>query len=291
MREKLRAIFEPQLREGLGKIQPLTPEGTTLLIEGFLTYLDGTLKDVQLLYSLGLQLDRETLLKKLTASDCLDWLSIQYLRYIDYRKKIDETYQGSKSWGEVFSTHVYEYSWGAEEAFIDAIEEKHKTKVKDAKHLSKLTGITELYNYWDKEKGFLDDEEAEALAKQTKRPLKSFKATPEQSRAEALRQLGETLIGSRTAKYHRALEVAIQSGAKYKELLAIEPKDYGLTKEPWQNYGRNTKKSSILWTIGDCFLIYEPGGLMVRPSLRAIAKELEAPYSAIMEAYKLMKIN
>jgi len=145
-----------------------------------------------------------------------------------------------------------------------------KRKVKDAKHLSKLTGITELYNYWDKEKGFLDDEEAEALAKQTKRPLKSFKATPEQSRAEALRQL---------------------SGAKYKELLAIEPKDYGLTKEPWQNYGRNTKKSSILGTIGDCFLIYEPGGLMVRPSLRAIAKELEAPYSAIMEAYKLMKIN
>jgi len=291
MRETLRAIFEPQLREGLGKIQPLTPEGTELMIESFLTYLDGTLKDVQLLYSLGLELDRETLLKKLTTSEYLDWLSIEFLRYIDFRKKIDETYQESKSWGEVFGTHVWEYSEEAQEAFIDAIEEKYQTKVKDAKHLSKLTGITELYNYWDKEKGFLDDEEAEALAKQTKRPLKSFKATPEQSRAEALRQLGETLIGSRTAKYHRALEVAIQSGAKYKELLAIEPKDYGLTKEPWQNYGRNTKKSSILGTIGDCFLIYEPGGLMVRPSLRAIAKELEAPYSAIMEAYKLMKIN
>jgi hypothetical protein len=26
MRETLRAIIEPQLREGLGKIQPLTPE-------------------------------------------------------------------------------------------------------------------------------------------------------------------------------------------------------------------------------------------------------------------------
>jgi len=292
MRETLRAIFEPQLREGLNKIQPLTPEGTQLLTESFLTYLDGTLKDVQLLYSLGLKMDRETLFKKINIGEFIDnKLSYEFLRYIDYSKKIDETYQESKSWGEVFSTHVYEYSEEAEEAFIDAIEEKLQTKVKDAKHLSKLTGITELYNYWDKEKGFLDDEEAEALAKQTKRPLKSFKATPEQSRAEALRQLGETLIGSRTAKYHRALEVAIQSGAKYKELLAIEPKDYGLTKEPWQNYGRNTKKSSILGTIGDCFLIYEPGGLMVRPSLRAIAKELEAPYSAIMEAYKLMKIN
>jgi len=290
MRETLRAIFEPKLKEGLGKIQPLTPEGTELLIEGFLTYLDGTLKDFTLLSTLDLKsLDRETLLKKLSTNKYIDWLSIQYLRYIDYRKKITETYQESKSWGEVFNTHVYEYSEEAQESFIDAIEEKYQTKVKDAKHLSKLTGITELYNYWDKIEGFLTDEEAEALAKKTKRPLKSFKATPEQSRAEALRQLQDTLINSRSAKYHRALEVAIKSGAKYKELLDIEPKDYGLTTEPWQDYGRNTKKTSVLMTIGDAFLIHEPGGLMIRPSLRAIAEELDAPYSVLMEAYKLMR--
>ena len=289
MRETLRAIFEPQLREGLGKIQPLTPEGTELMIEGFLTYLEGTLKDVQLLYSLGLKLDRETLLKKLATSKYIDWLSFQYLRYIDFRKKINETYQESKSWGEVFSTHVYEYSEEAQEAFVDIIEEKYQTKVKDAKHLSKLTGITELYNYWDKEEGFLEDEEAETLAKKKKKPLKSFKAIPEQNRAEALRQLEETLIFSRSAKYHRALEVAIKRGAKYKELLDIEPKDYGLTTEPWQNYSKNTKKTSLLMTIGYAFLISEPGGLMIRPSLRAIAEEMEAPYSVLMEAYKLMR--
>lgn len=289
MRETLRAIFEPQLREGLGRIQTLTPEGADIMVEGFLTYLEGTLKDVQLLYSLGLKLDRETLLKKLSTSEYLDWLSIKFLRYIDFRKKINETYQESDSWGIVFQTDVWEYSEEAQEAFIDAIEEKYQTKVKDAKHLSKLTGITELYNYWDKTEGFLDDEEAEALAKKKKKPLKSFEATPEQSRAEAIRQLEETLITSRSAKYHRALEVAIQSGAKYKELLGIEPKNYGLTTEPWQDWGRNTKKTSILMTIGDAFLMYEPGGLMVRPSLRAIAQELEAPYSVVMEAYKLIR--
>ena len=285
MREKLRELFEARLRAGLNKGEPLTPEGIELMIERVLTYLEGSLKDLPL----GPELDTETIRKRLKDSEgYLDRICEEAQRYVDYRKKIDEAYQESQNWGDVFGTHVYEYVEEAQEAFIEAVEEKYQTKVRDAKHLSELTGITELYNYWDNG-GFLEDEQAEALAKKTKRPLKSFKATPKQSRDEALRQLEETLTTSRSAKYHRALYIALQSGAKYEDLMAIDPGSYGLTTEPWQTWGMNTRKASVLMTIGDAFLMYEPGGLMLRPGLRAIAEEVQAPYSEIMEAYKLIR--
>lgn len=286
MREKLRELFEARLRAGINQKLQLTPEGIELVIERVLNYLEGSLKD----FSLGPGLNSEAIRKRLKDSEgYLDWICEEAQRYVDYRKKIDEAYLERQSWEDVFNTQVYEYVEEAQEAFIEAVEEKYQTKVRDAKHLSELTGITELYNYWDKESGFLEDEEAEALAKEKKRPLKSFKATPKQSRDEALRQLEDTLTTSRSAKYHRALYIALQSGAKYEDLLAIDPGSYGLTTEPWQNWGKNTKKASVLLTITEAFLMNEPGGLMIRPGLRAIAEELEAPYSEIMEAFKMTR--
>jgi len=102
----------------------------------------------------------------------------------------------------------------------------------------------------------------------------------EEAKKNAIRELEETLINSKYSKYYRALEKAIREGAKYKDLLKIDPKDYGLPED----WGKD-KYSSILEAINSLFFLGE--SLMASPGLRAVATELEAPYSVIMDSYKL----
>ena len=135
-----------------------------------------------------------------------------YLHYLNYKEEIVNKYQESKDWGEVFSTCVYSDVKEAQESFVDYVEEVSKTKVKDAKHLQELTGIT------------LIDE------------------------------LEETLINSRYTKYFRALEKALEDGAKYKELLNISPKEYNLP-EVWSGALAGDQYSSILWALSFLELI------------------------------------
>ena len=206
-----------------------------------------------------------------------------YLRYLNYKKEIAEIYQESKDWGVVFSTSVYSDVQEAQESFIDYIEETYQTKVKDVKHLQELTGITHLYNYWDKDNGFLTNEEAEKLAKERKIPLESLGATDEQTGAEALKQLEDTLTGARDSKYSRAMETALLEGAKYEDLLKIKPQDYGLPET--DKNGRSYQYSTILDVISWEYLLVEQ--FAVRPDLRTIARDLEAPYSVVFNAWKL----
>jgi len=110
--------------------------------------------------------------------------------YIKYLKEIREVYEESKDWDKVITTAVYSDVKEAQEAFIDYVEETYQTKVKDGKHLQKLTGITE----------------------------------------ETLEGLEETVLNSRYSKYFRALETALKGGATYPELLNIKPQDFGLPK-------------------------------------------------------------
>jgi len=169
-----------------------------------------------------------------------------YLQYISYKKQIAETYQESKSWDKVITTAVYSDVKEAQEGFIDYVEETYQTKVKDGKHLQKLTGITE----------------------------------------ETLEGLEETVISSRYSKYLRALEKALQEGAKYKDLLQIKPQDYGLPKT-WSGCLGSDQYSSILWALSFEFMINEPASLMLLPDLRSIAQEIEAPYSVLMDCYNI----
>ena len=111
--------------------------------------------------------------------------------YIKYLKEIREVYEESKDWDKVISTAVYSDVYEAQEAFIDYVEETYQTKVKDGKHLQKLTGI----------------------------------------KAETLEGLEETVINSRYSKYFRALKTALEGGATYPELLKIKPKEYGLPEK------------------------------------------------------------
>ena len=166
--------------------------------------------------------------------------------YLNYKKQIAETYQESKDWDKVISTAVYSDVIASMEAFVDYVEETYQTKVKDGKHLQKLTGIKE----------------------------------------ETLEGLEETLINSRYSKYFRALRKALQEGAKYKDLLQIKPQDFGLPKT-WSGCDGSDQYSSILWAINYEFLIENVGLLFYYPGLRSIAEEIEAPYSVLMDCYKL----
>jgi hypothetical protein len=193
-----------------------------------------------------------------------------YIRYLDYKKEIIETYQESKDWGVVFSTSVYSDVIEAQESFIDYVEETYQTKVKDGKHLQKLTGITHL-DSWDSKANKYITPDTEGEAKEN-----------------AIRELEETVINARHSKYFRALEKAIQEGAKYKDLLQIKPQDYGLPKDfKRKNIVGSDQYNSILWALSFEFLINEPGSLMLLPDLRSIAQEIQAPYSVVMDCYKL----
>lgn len=166
--------------------------------------------------------------------------------YSKHLEEIKKAYQESKSWDKVITTAVYSDVNEAQEAFIDYVEETYQTKVKDGKHLQKLTGITE----------------------------------------ETLEGLEETVISSRYSKYFRALEKALQEGAKYKDLLQIKPQDFGLPKT-WSGHLGSDQYSSILWAISFEFMINEPASLMLLPDLRSMAQEIQAPYSVLMDCYNL----
>ena len=191
-----------------------------------------------------------------------------YLHYLNYKKQIAETYQESKDWGVVFSTSVYSDVEDAQEAFVDYVEETYQTKVKDSKHLQKLTGITHL-DSWDSKAGKYITPDTEEEAKEN-----------------AIRELEETVISSRYSKYFRALEKALQEGVKYKDLLQIKPQDFGLPKN-WSGCLGSDQYSSILWALSFEFLINEPASLMLLPDLRSIAQEIQAPYSVLMDCYNL----
>lgn len=183
--------------------------------------------------------------------------------------------------GEFYSNEGYQ-----NEIFVRLVEEQEGVEITSAKQLQELTGITELYNYWDKDRGFLSDEEAQALAKEQKKPLKSYKATDKQSRDEANREMEETFTRAMLHRYSTTLERMLQAGAKYKDLLQILPSQFNLP-DTWTIGLSKDQYSTILWAIFFVFLVDgPPADLMTLPSLRSIALEIEAPYSVLMDSYK-----
>jgi hypothetical protein len=243
---------EIQLREIFTKAG-LNSQDIDKAVADYIRYRESEISSLSILSHKELQnLGEEAfykIIKELRSGEnILKDILIHYLSYIKYKKKIAETYQESKSWDKVITTVVYLDSKDSQEAFIDYVEETYQTKVKDGKHLQKLTGITE----------------------------------------DTLDGLEETVINSRESKYFRALEKALQEGAKYKDLLQIKPQDYGLPESWGSRYGEpNTAYTSILRALSFEFLINEPALLTLLPDLRSIAEEVEAPYSVLMDCYNL----
>jgi hypothetical protein len=185
---------EIQLREIFTKAG-LNSQDIDKAIADYMRYRESELSSLSILsykdlQNLGAEAFTEEVFKLRQGGEIVEEILRAYLRYINYKKQIAETYQESKSWDKVITTAVYSDVKEAQESFIDYVEETYQTKIKDGKHLQKLTGITE----------------------------------------ETLEGLQETVINSRYSKYFRALEKALQEGVKYKDLLQIKPQDYGLPK-------------------------------------------------------------
>lgn len=198
--------------------------------------------------------------------DLVEEIFQSYMQYIDYKSQIAETYQKTKDWATVFSTDVDTDSYEAQESFIDYIEQTYQTKIKDIKQLQELTGIYKL-NSWDEK-------------------LKEYKPVgDEEAKENAIRELDETLTRARFNKFSRAVSKALNEGAKYKDLIQIQPKDYGLP-ESWRYCLASDQYTTILWAISLDYLLAEPSFTVLTPKPRDIAEDLEAPLSVIMDAIK-----
>ena len=259
-----------QLRE-LFTSAGLREEDIEKAIEGYFTYRRGELSELSLLSmegykGLGGDVYKEHILTLREGREIVYDILKQYLHYIDYKSKIDQTYRETEDWGEVLAKHVYHDIWEANEAFIDYIEDTYNTKIKDVDHLQELTGITHFSSYW---KG---GEQVEIT-------------NEEEQKERAKKELQDSLIKCREKKYIRALENAIREGATYKDLLKIKPQDFDLP-EKWEGSLYHDQESAIAWAINMEYNIDEPGRLMMFPSLRLIAEDLEAPYSFLMDIYR-----
>jgi hypothetical protein len=172
-------------------------------------------------------------------------------------------------------TEVYDDESYLNDIFIRLIEDKNKVAITSAKQLQELSGITEIYGEWDNE-----------TEKIKPYPGKEAISTKKEAQEEALKQMEHTLILGMYNRYFTTLEDMLEAGAKYKDILLLSPKDFNLPDQ-WSGTLAKNKEEVILWAIGFTYLINEPGSLMMLPSLRAIAEEIEAPYSVLMDCYKL----
>ena len=153
-----------------------------------------------------------------------------------------------KAWPKIFSSEIYSDEITSNCVFIDLVTEENNTQLKDAKHLQELTGI---------DKNLMGD-------------------------------LEQTLTAAREYKLSREIEKQIVAGVKYKDLISINPKDFGLPKT-WKGFYTYIKEvmdieGMVLQAIMNVFSIskFERGPL----SVRDVANHLEAPYSVILEATK-----
>lgn len=177
----------------------------------------------------------------------------------------------SKSYGDLF-TEIYEDETYLNEIFVRIVEETEGVAITSAKQLQELTGITEIYGYWDEEKG-------ETV------PYGDKKPTKKEAQEIAFKQIEEAFTSAMSYRYSRALEDILEAGGKYNDLLQVKPSYFNLP-ETWSGCLPTDQYSSILWAIENAFLIGEPN-TSVRPDLKAIAQDIEAPYSVLMDAHKI----
>lgn len=182
-----------------------------------------------------------------------------------------ESYERLKALGDKGNTYgdllteIYEDEDHLSEIFVRIVEEGEKVAITSAKQLQELTGITEIYP------------EEKKLSKKG-------------AQEEAFKQIEETFIQGMYYRYFATIEGMLEAGAKYKDILLIGPKDFNLP-EQWSGTLAKNKEEVILWALSFVYLINEPGGLMLLPSLRTVAEEIEAPYSVLIDCYNLTNLN
>ena len=172
-----------------------------------------------------------------------------------------------------------------EKGYVDKKREEIKQVYQDSKDWGVVYDVA-IYSDGDSStEAFIDfvEETYQTKVKDAKHLQKLIGETP-----ETIEELERVIVGSKYSKYSRALEGALRAGAKYSDLQKIKPQDYGLPKT-WSGTLASDQYTAILWAIFGAYSLYESVYLIRYPSLRAIAEEIEAPYSVLMDAYNLNK--
>ena len=192
VKDKTLVDFTPNQLRDFFKKAGLSNHNIEKAIEDYQRYREVELSSLEFLDTTKLR--AEAIAKKVMSlrdgGEIVEEILKNYLRLLDYKKEIVESYEESKNWDKVITTAVYSDIPEAQESFIDYVEEIYLTKIKDGKHLQELTGITE----------------------------------------ETLEGLEETVINAKFCKYFRALEIGLKLGLMYKDLLKIKPQDFNLPK-------------------------------------------------------------
>lgn len=189
------------------------------------------------------------------------WVAASYNKAYEKLKALGDI--EGYGWGDLL-TEIYEGETYLAEIFVRLVEEQEGVEITSAKQLQKITGITELNGNGEK-------------------PLTGTKA-----KEQAKKELEDLFIEAMQYRYFRALNNLLRSGAKYKDLLKFDPKDFNLP-ESWEYLSNSiTKREAIQYAINEEYLLDEIK--YSRPSLRPIARDLEAPYSEVMAAYRLNDI-
>ncbi|HQO83832.1 MAG TPA: hypothetical protein PLS21_07560, partial [Synergistales bacterium] len=82
-------------------------------------------------------------------------------------------------------------------------------------------------------------------------------------------------------KYQLALEKILRDGGKYKDLMALDPQDYGFPKASEEEKKEHVETAIIVY-----YGFVETA--LFRPSVREVAEELEAPYEVILKASRCL---
>jgi len=184
-----------------------------------------------------------------------------------YKKNYEELKASGKEGSTYYDllSEIYQDSNLLSEIFIRIVEETEGVEITNVKQLQELTGITEVYGY-PEEEGY-------------KEPTK------QQAKKEALRQLEDIFIRGMSYRYSTTLINLLKEGATYTDLLNINPSAFNLP-DTWTGTIAKDKYTSILWAIEEVFRIGEPA-TSVKPSLKFVAKEINAPLSVLMDVNKI----
>ncbi|MBE7686458.1 hypothetical protein F7647_10400 [Tenacibaculum piscium] len=175
---------------------------------------------------------------------------IRNRKYKEYLNKIETVYQENKNWDIVITSIIdfdFEFDLNsdqAQEVLIDYIESIYNIKIKDADQLQKITSIT----------------------------------------TKTLKELEVIILNSKYTKYYSSIELAVENGATYPELLKIMPKEYGLP-DKWNKKLSSNQYTTIIMVLSLSYLMDDTVGISMTPSIRDISEKIKAPYSALMDAY------
>ena len=212
--------------------------------------------------------DLETFKEVLKASmDIYDKL------YSEAYEKITKRRGSGDSWPDIFSSDIYQDDPPSNEIMLRLVEDENKVKVKDARHLQKLTKID----------------------------------------LKLIDELEDTLLKAREFRYMRVLEYALNKGLKYSDLLTIDHRTFDLPDKWRGFIRANMNKQNAIGealyfqsvlnpifqreirigslTMADIYLgtkhtqsLVETGRLDLGATLKEKAALYEAPYSVMLDA-------